>query len=145
MNVNINKDIQKITTSVLKTTTKVLSNAKIDTTLNEARKKFKVTLNNKELNVAIPGYYTYVDKGRKKGRRPPIKPIIDWVKENKLSIPQGSSVESIAFAVANSIANDGVKARPFIEELQLSIGIETRNYLVNIMNKELKSKRNTKK
>lgn len=138
MNVNINKDIQKITTSILKTTTEVLSNAKVKTTMSEAKKKFKVTLNNKELNVSIPGYYTYVDKGRKKGKRPPIKPIIDWVKRNKLDIPEGSSVESIAFAVANSIANDGIKPRPFIEELQLEIGIQTRNYLVNVMNKELK-------
>ena len=138
MNVNINKDIQKITTSILKTTTEVLSNAKVKTTMSEAKKKFKVTLNNKELNVSIPGYYTYVDKGRKKGKRPPIKPIIDWVKENKLDIPEGSSAESIAFAVANSIAKDGVKPRPFIEELQLEIGIQTRNYLVNVMNKELK-------
>jgi hypothetical protein len=138
MNVNINKDIQKITTSILKTTTEVLSNAKVKTTMQEAKKKFKVTLNNKELNVSIPGYYTYVDKGRKKGKRPPIKPIIDWVKRNKLEIPDGSSVESIAFAVANSIANDGLKPRPFIEELQLEIGMQTRNYLVNVMNKELK-------
>jgi len=138
MNVNINKDIQKITTSILKTTTEVLSNAKVKTTMQEAKKKFKVTLNNKELNVSIPGYYTYVDKGRKKGKRPPIKPIIDWVKRNKLEIPDGSSVESIAFAVANSIANEGLKPRPFIEELQLEIGMQTRNYLVNVMNKELK-------
>lgn len=134
---NIKKDIAKITGSVLKAVTKILNNASVKTTTAEAVSKFKVELNGKELDVIIPGYYLFVDKGRKKGKRPPVRAILNWIRDEKISIPQGLTELSFAYAVANSIGNEGIKPRPFIEEVQDETAILTRDYLANIINKEL--------
>jgi len=134
---NIKKDLAKITNSVLKVVTTVLNNANVKTTKAEAASKFEVTLNNEKLEVIIPGYYLFVDKGRDKGNRPPVNAILNWIRKEKITVPNGVTELSFAFAVANSIANQGTKPRPFIEELNEEIGLLTRDYIVNTINNEI--------
>jgi hypothetical protein len=135
--VNIQKDIAKITGSILKAVTGILNNANVNTTKAEAVSKFKVEVNGNELDVVIPGYYLFVDKGRKKGKRPPVNAILNWIKREKIKVPQGVNLLSFAYAVANSIGKEGIKPRPFIEEVQDETAIITRDYMANIINKEL--------
>lgn len=137
MTTNINKDIRKITNSVLNTVISVLNKANVETTKSES-KKFPVTVNNTAISVSLPEYYLYVDKGRKSGgKRPPIKPILDWIKREKITVPKEIPLLSFAFAVANSIAEEGIKARPFIEVLYDQIGELVRTYLITTMNNQI--------
>lgn len=63
-------------------------------------------------------YGIFVDQGigRGPGERPPVKPIIEWIKQKKVPVPSGMSVTSFAHAIAGKIAKRGTdpKPRPFI-------------------------------
>jgi hypothetical protein len=78
-----------------------------------------------ETSVVIPvtmlKYGDYVDNGaeRGKGKQPPVQPIINWIKQKRITVPnQFKSVEQFAFAIAYNIGKFGQRfkrARPFIE------------------------------
>jgi len=139
MDINIRRDLSKITNILIKTTAEVLNIAKIKTSPGEAKSKFKVIINDKELTVTIPGYYSFVDKGRKKdSKKPPIKAIMKWIKDSKIKVPKESSIEALAWAISASIGKKGIKPKPFIEELQLQLGVLTRDFIVNTLNKAFK-------
>lgn len=59
-------------------------------------------------------YGVYVDQGdgRKPGKMPPVRPLMDWIKQKKISVPRGLTTESFAFAIANKIAKKGTNPRP---------------------------------
>lgn len=73
-------------------------------------------------------YAFYVEFGRRPGKRPPIRDIQRWVKRKGLAGRYGVKSRKrlgsksqrdkedlqLAFAIANSIAQNGVKARPFL-------------------------------
>ena len=50
-------------------------------------------------------YIYYLDQGRRPGRFPPVKNMIEWV-NSKLGI-QGKEAKSIAFLVGRKLANEG--------------------------------------
>ncbi len=84
-------------------------------------------------NIKANDYTKYLTKGRPNGKRPPITPIKDWVR-NKFGI-SGKQGLSIAFAVAKKIEKsgttwhqkggsdliDGVLTKSRIEELESAI------------------------
>lgn len=113
---NIINNIANITESVLKTIINILNIANIDSD-NSDRKKFRVSINEKEIDVVLPAYYLYVDSGRKAGKRPPIDVIMEWIIRNKIRLPSGMTLKSYAFLVARVIGRKGVKPRPFIDIL----------------------------
>lgn len=70
-----------------------------------------------QLLIAAEYYAEYVIRGRKKGKYVPIEPLIDWIRERGL---QGRdkkgryiSRKSFAFAISNSIKNNGIRAADF--------------------------------
>ena len=71
------------------------------------------------LGVAMLKYGYWVDNGAKRGpgKRPPIKPILEWIKEKRIR-PQGKITQTqLAFMIAKSIGEKGVrfkKPKPFI-------------------------------
>ena len=69
--------------------------------------ELEVTESNGKIKAVIKAndYTKYLTQGRPDGKRPPITPIQDWVK-NKFGIT-GKQGLSIAFAVANKIAREG--------------------------------------
>ncbi|NBW21850.1 MAG: hypothetical protein EBR82_79240 [Caulobacteraceae bacterium] len=77
------------------------------------------TPNKISLGVSMLEYGFYVDSGaeRKAGKRPPIKPILEWIKEKRIR-PQGKITQTqLAFAIARTIGSKGQrfkKAKPFI-------------------------------
>jgi hypothetical protein len=84
-----------------------------------SRLKKKTNIENKlkivnEVELDLLNYSQYVDSGRKPGSMPPIKAILRFMKGNKM----GSSTQ-VAFAIAHSIKKRGIKAIPFISDLQL--------------------------
>ena len=71
------------------------------------------------LSVQMLEYGFYVDDGaeRGSGKRPPIRPILEWIKEKRIR-PQGKITQTqLAFMIAKSIGAKGQrfkKAKPFI-------------------------------
>ena len=71
-------------------------------------------------DISLPVYGIYVDEGseRKAGGMPPVRAIIDWIKQKKISVPPAMSVTQFAFAVAKNIERKGQrfkKPKPFIQ------------------------------
>jgi len=64
-------------------------------------------------------YGIFVDQGdgRKGGKMPPVRPLIEWIKEKGIKVPGNLTVESFAFAIAKKIEKKGTnpRPRPFIE------------------------------
>lgn len=136
---DISKDLKQITNIVLKSAVSVLNENRIKTSTSEAKIKFKVIINGSDIDIEMPSYYIFVEKGRKpNSKRPPVRAIYNWIKKEKIQIPEGLSAKSFAYAVSNSIAKNGIKPRPFIEDLKDEISILTRDYVVNLINKNIK-------
>lgn len=59
-------------------------------------------------------YGNYVDQGigRRPGKRPPVQPLIDWIKFKRIPVPTGMSVEGFAFLIARKIGKEGTNPRP---------------------------------
>lgn len=72
------------------------------------------TENGVTTQITIPGYGQFVDQGRRRGKMPPVQPIIDWVRVKRISTPQYTT-EQLGWAIAKSIAKKGIRPKPFIE------------------------------
>ena len=59
-------------------------------------------------------YGDYVDQGigRRPGKMPPVKPLIDWIRFKSIPVPTGMSVEAFAFLIARKIGKQGTNPRP---------------------------------
>ena len=78
--------------------------------------------------IEIPQYAEYIDRGRRPGSPPPISAILEFIRERGIR-PTNISVESLAFAIANSIRNNGITAKPFLNRLHEEIAILTAEHI----------------
>lgn len=69
---------------------------------------------NYELVRTMLKYGDYVDQGigRRPGERPPVKPLMEWIKMKNIPVPTGLTIDQFAFAIANKIAKRGTDPRP---------------------------------
>lgn len=58
-------------------------------------------------------YAQWVEYGRKAGGMPPVKMIQEWIRKKHITGSE-KEIESMAWAVAKSIAANGTKAKPFL-------------------------------
>ena len=65
--------------------------------------------------ISTVDYAKYVDEGRRPGEMPPIQDILNWIQEKPIR-PRGITQESLAWAIAKTIARKGIKPRPFIQK-----------------------------
>jgi hypothetical protein len=84
--------------------------------------------------ITLPLYGIYVDEGseRKKGGMPPVRAIIDWIKQKRISVPSAMTPTQFAWAVAKNIEKKGQrfkKPKPFI---QVSLDDVVQRNLTNI-------------
>lgn len=84
--------------------------------------------------ITLPLYGIYVDEGseRKKGGMPPVRAIIDWIKQKRISVPMAMTPTQFAWAVAKNIEKKGQrfkKPKPFI---QVSLDDVVERNLTNI-------------
>lgn len=78
-----------------------------------------VTTNGYDFSINLNDYAIFIDKGRRKGaKRPPLYAIIDWMRRNGITPRNGMSEQSLAFIIARNIGIRGIKARPFLDNLQ---------------------------
>ena len=91
-------------------------------------------------------YFRYIDSGRKpKARKVPVEALIKWIKKKNITPRKGQSVNSLAFAIQQSIYKVGIKARKFIdpvigltietlsEELAVSLSVQIANAIADDM------------
>lgn len=55
-----------------------------------------------------PAQFWQLETGREEGKRPPHKPLVDWVKRRNITQDR-KQVERIAYAIANDIAKNGTR------------------------------------
>lgn len=82
-------------------------------------------------------YWKYVEGGRRAGAKmPPAAAILAWVRKYKIA-GNGISENSLVFLIRRSIAINGIKPRPFINQLADKIADEIEKmfaeYLENIV------------
>ena len=70
--------------------------------------------------ISLLQYGIYVDNGAERGSggMPPVRAIIDWIKQKRISVPAAMTPIQFAFAVAKSIEKKGQrfkKPKPFIQ------------------------------
>jgi hypothetical protein len=111
---NITKRAREIADTVLKVVELVLRRTniksnKVDDTIVETNKE--------GVSIYLPDHYEFIDEGRRPGKRPPVRAIIEWIREDRIIIPAGMKINQFAFLVARSIGRRGVKPRPFVESL----------------------------
>lgn len=63
-------------------------------------------------------YALVVENGRQgRGKWPPIKPIMDWVRAKGIKPPQPTQTkENLAWAIASRLRTSRIKPRPFIQD-----------------------------
>lgn len=130
------QELIKAVDSALRTTL-----SKVGLEDSNLKKKTQVITTNDAVQVLMPDYAINVDKGRKAGKRPPVKAIMKWMRERKIKVGKGMRKLDVAYAIANSIAKDGVKARPFIDSFTEQLG----NLVVKNIDKEIDNKLKDKK
>ena len=76
--------------------------------------EFKLKTNDNEYVVTFyaPDYYKYIEEGRKSGKMPPQKAILDWIKAKKI-LPRPDrdgkipTIKTLAFLIARAIGKHG--------------------------------------
>lgn len=103
----ISKAVLNVVELVLRRTN--IKSDKVDETIVET--------NQDAVSIYLPDHYEFINDGRRPGRRPPVRAIIEWIKEERVIIPAGMNANQFAFLVSRSIGRKGMKPRPFIEAL----------------------------
>ena len=93
-----------------------------------------------QVSIVMADYYQWVEDGRRKGKRPPIKSIEEWITEKGIQVRQSNKEStqsvldrrrSMAFAIASKIAKRGTikrfgyKGANFIKDVLTPQNIET--------------------
>jgi hypothetical protein len=78
------------------------------------------TVNGLVLKILADDYLTFVDKGRRPGKRPPQKVIQKWVENRGIKIQKQTSSQT-AFIIARSIGKKGIKPTNVLKKTQESI------------------------
>ena len=95
---------------------------------------FKVVPEKNGISIYLPDYSKYIESGRKPNlKQPPFKVILTWVKRKGFT----GNLNSIAFAIAKSIAKNGIRPRPFLENASTEALEQTSLYLDKYLEKEI--------
>ena len=99
-------------------------------------KRMRISVQGTSIRSILPNYVTYIEEGRRSGRKPPTEDIDEWLTEKGISTPSGISRESYVEAIATSIGQRGIAARPFLDDfLEAVIEIITEKIINGIFSK----------
>lgn len=80
-------------------------------------------------------YAGAVEFGRKAGGMPPVKMILQWLKKKRIG--KDEERESMAWAIAKNIADEGTKPHPFLEPAYEEYRGKIQEYMQEVINKEI--------
>lgn len=105
------------------------------TIAQQYRINIESTNNDPSISIQFPSYAKNIDEGRRSdSKAPPINAILQWIKDKKINNNSTKSQsgafkantdkdtepitdEQLAFIIAKSIGQNGIKSRPFLNEL----------------------------
>lgn len=90
--------------------------------INDAKMPYQTDLKKRRNKVYLdlPSYAWNVNYGRGKGSFPPVDAIYKWLIDKGLRPKAGDTYQSMAWAIAVNIKQEGVKGRPFIKALEMA-------------------------
>jgi hypothetical protein len=113
---NINKVLQEVKTAFID----IMKSINLDN--SNFVKNTEFIYQDGELVLSMPNYADFIDKGRSSNTTPPpINAIRKYIRDKNIRIPEGSTETSLAYAISRSIGKKGIKARPFLERLQIEV------------------------
>jgi hypothetical protein len=78
----------------------------------------RVQLDSQGLAIDLPDFADELDRGRKPGTYPPFRAILAWVLKYRIQgRGTGASANQIAFAIQRAIYRKGIKAKPFLQDV----------------------------
>lgn len=114
--------------------------------------KSKVVVGNQsyEVSLSLQHYWKYIESGRKPGKFPPVKAILDWISVKPIIPRPGDNGKiptplQLAFAISNKIKEEGIKPYPamattkeeldkiYHERLSEALGHDVSNYIRKII------------
>ena len=125
--INITKKAGEIAKAVINTVELVLRRTNIK---SDKAEETIVDTTQGSVSIYLPDHYEFIDEGRRPGKRPPVRAIIDWIREDRIIIPSGMKINQFAFLVARSIGRRGIKPRPFADVLADEITEIIADYIV---------------
>lgn len=115
----LQQNIKKLTVIFQNIAKRVMQEKKIKTTSID---DIIVDVENEKIIIILPDHFQFIENGRKIGAAlPPVKTIAKWIKSRKIQYPKEMTLKQIAFAIANGISKNGIKARPFLKVLEIEI------------------------
>lgn len=79
-------------------------------------KSLEVIANNNQDDLVfgfmLNDYVTYVESGRRKGKMPPVEPIVNWCKRHNIDY-----TNSVVYAIRKVIGEEGIRPRPFLDKI----------------------------
>lgn len=75
---------------------------------------YKINSNNYTILFSMPFYYSFIESGRNPlTKKIPVLILIKWMKRKRIAVGKETK---IAWAIQQSIYNNGIKARPFLQK-----------------------------
>lgn len=100
-------------------------------------KKIDIKKSSNQITFSAPTYITNVDEGRKRGgKKVPIKELLKFIKENNIQ-PKKGGINSLAFAIQNSIYKEGIAPRNFLKQSLIDLKREIDKITDIVLNDEL--------
>ena len=130
------QDIQRVLAEIKRAFIDIMKSIDLDNSTFVKDTKFEYK--NGIFDLVMPYYAIYIDEGRGKNKKqPPVSAMVKFIRENNIRIPKGSTEESLAFGIAKSIGQRGIKRRPFLERLQQEVSEILTKYIYVSINEEL--------
>lgn len=70
-----------------------------------------------DVTILLQDYATFVDRGRRPGRKPPVGAILDWIQSKSITPNPGQTRLSLAYAIATAIGKRGIRPRQFLTQV----------------------------
>lgn len=101
---------------------------------NSVKYRIDITENGIKLSLTdLPNYYINVENGRKAGGKfPPIEVIRKWMIVKKIPDKPG-----VAFLIARSISEKGIKPKPYLREIKAEIKNNYNDDLTTALKKDI--------
>lgn len=132
-----NNEMQKMLTSLLQQLRKItlmnITQSGVKANSDLAKSVNWVVAEN-GIKMQVASYYPYVSGGRKASiRKVPVKDLLVWIKKYNIKPRQGQTLNQLAFAIQTSIYKKGIKAKNYVDKVEIGVADYTAMALADEM------------